>query len=217
VVAKKNKELSNRYELLVDLLATARKNLSQIASTIKILTEQVSKEHGEAVDDFFIEIMKEIERDLGTLKQWEDINRVQEKVNEVLLYLNSGPASNAYISASNCHHAKLESAGAVKIGGKGCYHTEILAGGNVSVMGYPGIFRGGQIVARGDVEIKELGCPAETITGVQVVPHKKISAEKVYPNSILRVGSQIMRIQKLTRFVDRERRGPGQVTTPYLI
>jgi hypothetical protein len=96
----------------------------------------------------------------------------------------------------------LESSGKVEITGKGCYHSEIWACGDVTVKGYPGVFRGGQITARGNVFIKELGCPAETKTVVRVSSGRSIRADKVYPNSFLQVGLRSKKIQKAMQFVD---------------
>ncbi|MBC7336837.1 MAG: hypothetical protein H5U01_11295, partial [Clostridia bacterium] len=82
----------------------------------------------------------------------------------------------------------------VVIGGKGCYNCAIYAGAGVVVDGSPGAFRGGQIISKGHVRVRQLGSEAEARTYVQVPRNFYIKAGEAFPGVLLKAGSKLEKV-----------------------
>jgi len=104
----------------------------------------------------------------------------------------------AKLTVGYIQNSIVESSGDVIITGKGCYNTNIYAGENVEIYGVPGVFRSGEIIARGNVKVRELGSEAETVTTVTVPKGKQVIADKVYPGVVIKAGARIEHISDLT-------------------
>lgn len=119
---------------------------------------------------------------------WE--KEAREVSSQLIVY--SGVASN--ITVLYAQNSTLQASGKVIISGKGAYNCNISAGGDVVVNGSPGVFRGGHIVARGNVLARELGSPAESTTTVEVPKGKYIKADRAYPGVLLKAGARVERV-----------------------
>lgn len=97
-------------------------------------------------------------------------------------------AHRSNVTAGYVQNCRIEASGDVKVAGKGCFNSSIFAGGRVNIEGSPGIFAGGEIVARGNVKIRQVGTPAETYASVQVPDGYRISAGIVFPGVYLKAG-----------------------------
>ncbi len=92
----------------------------------------------------------------------------------------AGQQGNILIGyVQNC---QLDASGDILIRGKGSYNSELTAGGSVRMVGQPGIFRGGQIRAGGNIEAGEIGSQAEIATHVSAGRGALIKARIIYPN-----------------------------------
>lgn len=100
----------------------------------------------------------------------------------------------AQITASYVQNSVLETTGQVVIGGKGCYNCAIYAGAGVVVDGSPGAFRGGQIISKGHVRVRQLGSEAEARTYVQVPRNFYIKAGEAFPGVLLKAGSKLEKV-----------------------
>lgn len=123
------------------------------------------------------------------------IKKFLEQARSFALVLKERSTDRAKLVVPYVQNSHLESSGDVIISGKGCYNSNIFAGQNVLVEGSPGVFRGGEIVAGGQVKVRELGCPAEVSTTVVISKGKTINAVRAYPGVTIKAGS---RIEKLT-------------------
>lgn len=103
-------------------------------------------------------------------------------------------AQRAQITASYVQNSVLETTGQVVISGKGCYNCSIYAGAGVVIDGSPGAFRGGQIISRGHVRVRQLGSEAEAKTYVQVPKNFYIKAGEAFPGVLLKAGSKVEKV-----------------------
>lgn len=128
----------------------------------------------------------------GTLNQY--LNNFLEQVKVLTILLQERSSEKARLVVPYVQNSHLESSGDVIITGKGCYNSNIYAGENVLVEGSPGVFRGGEIVAGGQVKVRELGCLAETLTKVEIPRGKILTAGRVFPGVTIKAGGRLEKI-----------------------
>lgn len=117
-----------------------------------------------------------------------EFNLLSTQVERLAPILTAIGAQRSNVTAGYVQNCRIEASGDVKVVGKGCFNSSIFAGGRVSIEGTPGIFAGGEIVARGNVKIRQIGTPAETYASVQVPDGCRISAGTVFPGVYLKAG-----------------------------
>ncbi|MDW7675984.1 MAG: FapA family protein, partial [Bacillota bacterium] len=130
-----------------------------------------------------------------TQLDFSQLGKIKQVIFQVIGKLQQLTEVKANIEVGYAQNARLEASGDVVITGKGCYNADIKAGGTVRATGKPGVFRGGTIIAGGNVEIGELGTPTGAATQVTVPKAAKITARMVYPNVIIKIGNFSERIQ----------------------
>jgi len=102
--------------------------------------------------------------------------------------------SKADIKVQYAQGSTLIASGNIELTGKGAMNTLCYAGEGVLVKGRPGVFRGGEIKARGLVEINVLGTAAETASRVEVSPAGAIKAKKAHPGVVLVAGARVKKL-----------------------
>ncbi len=107
-----------------------------------------------------------------------------------------------HLYASYVQNCTLEASGRIRIVGDGCYGSELRAGQDVRVEGRRGVFRGGSITSGGNVHVKSLGSPAGSPTKVSFLPGKRVTAEEVEPNVILKAGRQTATVESTGRLME---------------
>lgn len=132
------------------------------------------------------------------IKRLEDLQEMVEGWNQEAQGLSGQVAIHSETASSitvvYAQNSTLQASGKVTISGKGAYNCSIMAGGDVVIAGSPGVFRGGHIVAQGNVLARELGSPAESATTVQVPKGKYIRADRAYPGVLLKAGARLERV-----------------------
>ncbi|MGE5554418.1 MAG: DUF342 domain-containing protein [Betaproteobacteria bacterium] len=108
----------------------------------------------------------------------------------------------AHLYASYAQNCRLEASGQVWVIGDGCYNCELHAGQDVRIDGRRGIFRGGSITSGGHVNVRWLGSPAGSPTKIDFQPGKRVTAEQVEPNVILKAGRQAFTINDQARLME---------------
>lgn len=132
---------------------------------------------------------------LKTVGQAETIfNSYVKHVEQLLEYFQDKSANKANLVVSTVQNSHLECSGEIKILGQGAYNCNIYAGGDVNIQGSPGIFRGGEIVAGGNVTVRELGSPAEISSTVKINAGKSLKAQRIFPRVVVEAGSRVERI-----------------------
>lgn len=120
------------------------------------------------------------------------------EIKNVSQVLKERAREKAKLSVPYVQNSHLESSGDVYITGKGCYSSNIYAGGNVLIYGSPGVFRGGEIIAGGNIKVRELGSQAEAITLAQVGKDRTITVDRAYPGVTIKAGARVEKINSVT-------------------
>lgn len=117
--------------------------------------------------------------------------RLVNGVQEMAAYCREIPQDGGHITLSYALNSKLQASGQVKVTGRGCFNTEIIAGGKVEIHG---VFRGGSIYAGDEVYVQEMGSSGGARTLIRVAEGKVIKAGRIWPNSTLQVGKRVRQI-----------------------
>ncbi|MHB8157188.1 MAG: DUF342 domain-containing protein, partial [Desulfocucumaceae bacterium] len=127
----------------------------------------------------------------------EMFEEVLREVSDALDMLkDDGEPTGASIVARSALASVIQSSGSVIITGHGCVNTNITAGGNVTIRG---TFKGGEILADGNVEINELGSNLGAPPVVRVSAGSTIKIRRAFEGSVIQVGKRRI---TLTREMD---------------
>ncbi|MFZ5644293.1 MAG: DUF342 domain-containing protein [Bacillota bacterium] len=129
--------------------------------------------------------LKPLSRDMYT----NVVNMVAETLD--LVKDDDEQAGNIFIRSALS--SAIQSSGSVNVTGQGCVNTTITAGGNVLVRGS---FKGGEILADGNVDINELGSNLGAPPVVRVAPGGNIKVRKAYEGSVIQVGKRRVTITR---------------------
>ena len=113
-------------------------------------------------------------------------------VNELLVSL---PDRNNDIVCKYVQNSVLETTGSIQITDKGGFYSTLTAEGDISVHG---VFRGGEILAKGDVLVNEAGSPGPSSGDVKIKVSEgsTIKIRKGFPETILQVGNRFHILKK---------------------
>jgi uncharacterized protein len=170
--------------------------LGQIKEKLKLgiyffIKNQVNKDVMDLWNDS-IRIYKMIEdgsfSDINAL--YVQNKRLIEFVNKYDVYQTPADAiiqysQNSHIYASNN----------VEVRGKGCYNTNITAENKVTFTGSPGVFRGGQIFAKKEIHMKEVGSSAGVLTILKTTKEGIIEAKTAYQNTMIYFDEHIYKLE----------------------
>ncbi len=176
--------------LIAVLVENKFKKLPALTSRLGQLTRSVE---GGAEEHKLTQLGRELARAFQTPAAIQGLNEAKlaqmaAAVQEMLSYCREIPLDGGHITLSYALNSKLQASGEVKITGRGCFNTEIVAGGKVDIQG---VFRGGSIIAGSDVYAQEIGSSGGAKTLVRVAEGKLIKAGKIWPNSTLQIGKRI--------------------------
>lgn len=184
MLEKMHSQVQVEVKKLVNIVESTNHKLEEEIETLALMLKQRLLGAGPSSLDFATlgKISRIIERSINTINALID--------------------NTADIEAAYMQNAAIEASGNVTITGKGCYNSTIHAGGKVDFTGKPGVFRGGDIYASGDVTVGELGSPSGALTNITVPKAAKITANKVYSNVIVNVGSFSEKIQESATYFE---------------
>jgi len=121
------------------------------------------------------------------------------EVAAVASYLRSQEQKPTDVILKYAANSRIEATGKVLVTGQGCFNTNIYAGGSVEING---VFRGGEIVAGGRVNVREAGSELGVRTVIRVPENHAIKLGKAYENVLLRVGDQTALLAQLSLAVE---------------
>jgi len=132
-------------------------------------------------------------RGLNILKldSLENLHNLLLKMDESHKVMESMAQNKANVSFGYAVNSKIEASGDVKVNGRGCINTTIHAGGNVSIIG---VFRGGKIVAGGDIILNEAGSELGAKTYVKTDGKRKVFIRKAYEGVRIQIGDRLVNI-----------------------
>lgn len=107
----------------------------------------------------------------------------------------------ANLNITYAQNSVLQASGKILCIGRGCYDCEVYAGDDVKIIGQEGYFRGKRIIAGGNVDISDLGCPSGQETIVEFSQKAKLRADIVRINTVIKSGRQTMRIDEDQRLL----------------
>jgi hypothetical protein len=146
----------------------------------------------EAYNNFTDNILNRIPLDLKTIDAiTQYLQGFQEKMFVFLDFLRDKSTETSKVTVIYIQNSTIESSGDVIIKGRGSYSSNIYAGQHVNVQG---VFKGGEIVAAGNVKITELGSETEVPTAIKVNKGNFIYCNTIHPGVRLKAGSRIEKI-----------------------
>lgn len=184
--------LGKKFDYLPAKLEETRQDLNKL---VENLEHDEIKVFAEEYEELYHKLSGSGPLSIKKLQMAETIfSSFLEKAEQVLVLLQEIAAGKADLATGYIQNSHLECSGEVRITGKGSYSSNIFAGGDVIIQGSPGTFRGGQIVAGGNVLVRELGSPAEVLTEVRIKPGKSVKADRIHPGVVIYAGCKVERI-----------------------
>ncbi len=143
-----------------------------------------------------VELLEKVEKKLSGLnvlkiETSEEFLELLTEMKEVLILLNNMAGDKSNITFSYSVNSRIEASGDVKVEGLGCINTVIGAGGNVVIKG---VFRGGEIIAGGDIILNEAGSEMGARTQIRAGKNRKILIRKAYEGVRVQVGDRMANI-----------------------
>ena len=135
----------------------------------------------------------------------EDFQFTIDQIQTVYEYVESTNALQGTVKITCALNSLIRSAGPVYVHGPGCFNTQIISGGPVTVTG---VFRGGNVQAADYAHIYEAGSEMGTKTAIAVPQDKSIKLDRIYPGVCVQIGKRRKIIDyKMTRveyYLDEE-------------
>jgi len=115
------------------------------------------------------------------------LEAIIDEINVTHNIIESIAKNKASVSFPYAVNSKIESSGDVTVAGNGCINTSIHAAGNVNIQG---VFRGGEIFARGDVTINEAGSELGAKTLIRTGERRKVVINKANEGVRIQIGDR---------------------------
>ncbi len=114
----------------------------------------------------------------------EDIRRRTEEVDHLLDAMPDCPGD---VVCSYAQNSAIDAGGDIVVGRDGCFHSTLTSGRRVRVRG---VFRGGEIIASGDVYVAEAGSPGPSAgrVRIRVSPASTVTIGAAHPDTVVQVG-----------------------------
>lgn len=145
----------------------------------------------------FIQTIKELTDNAGNPDCYslEALGGILEKKQEVTYLLESLPDRPNDIVCNYVQNSNFEAAGDINVTDKGGFYSNLRAGRDVSVRG---VFRGGEILADGNVSVNEAGSPRVSSGDVKikVAGESTVKIHKAFPETIVQVGNRSHYVKK---------------------
>lgn len=174
--------IENKFKKLPDLIS----KLENLSKNIKDGPEE--EKLVQLIHDLFQAFRSPASRQ--NLAQSE-LRELLQAVEEMALYCREMRAEGGHVTANYALNSRIHAQGNVKIVGRGCFNTEIVAGGNIEING---VFRAGKLYAEGNVYIQEMGSSGGAKTLARVAEGRTIKVGKIWPNCALQIGKRIRQI-----------------------
>lgn len=130
-----------------------------------------------------------------SVKNMLDLDNLVNDVYKWHEYFDINLKKKSDIKIKYALNSNLMATGDIYVIDHGCYNTIINAGGNVNVFG---VFRGGEIYARGDIYIKELGSEVGVFTRVYTEMNSKVKIKKAYYNSVVQIDKYSFKFDEIS-------------------
>lgn len=163
-----------------------------IPNLLRDIKMMVNTTPEEFVPDDLFSLIKQAEK---TFFAFQDTN-LNEIINDtvnLLENLTAQAVSEENIEINYALNSDLKATGSVKVMGQGCFNTKITAGGAVEITR---VFRGGEILAKGNVRVGELGSASGVRAKILTEANSSVFIEKAWENTEVQLGHQLYRFLK---------------------
>lgn len=193
--AFKQDDLKGAIGPLVRLLLEAKfRHLPAAASAFKKQVEATPPGlAAEGLAEFAGELERVLVRSSLAVRDLAELEELARRAKEWEQAFASSPSQESDVVVSCVHNSTVIATGDVRVVGSGCYNSRIRAGKEVSV---PGVFRGGEIQAGGDVRVGELGSRGGASTRVVAGPAAVVSVGHAFENASVAVGGRVYRFTR---------------------
>ncbi|OPY58507.1 MAG: hypothetical protein A4E55_00856 [Pelotomaculum sp. PtaU1.Bin035] len=171
------------------------KKFPRIPNLMKELIKYADK-HSFILPREIAQLLEKVEKNLRglnllKLESLEDLHILLLEIKEAQKTMESMARNKADISFGYAVNSKIEATGNVKVDGRGCINTTIRAGGNVHIKG---VFRGGEVTARGDIILNEAGTELGAKTFIRTDEGRKVFITKAHEGVRIQVGDRQVNI-----------------------
>jgi len=182
------------------------KKYSRVPTLINELIK-FADDHSFSLPNEITELMVTIGKNLRGLNllkldSLDNFQNILLKMGEAHKVMERMTRNKANVSFAYAVNSKIEATGDVKVSGRGCINTIIHAGGNVNIVG---VFRGGEIIAGGDIILNEAGSELGAKTIIRTTGEKrKIYINKANEGVRIQIGGRQVNITSLQSNIKAE-------------
>jgi len=188
-IAQKAKEISDS-------------KLPNLNRQIKNLTTMLKSRKYEFLNekaDQMISALKIIQNNCKEIKSIDHLYELRAIIYGPIHIIEEKQQSSGEIGLQYTVNSTIFSAGKVVIGNKGCINCTIQAKGKIAVKG---IVRGGKIYSEDSVELTQVGSSTGTSTIISVPENGTIKADKIFSESIIKIGKYSYRFIENTENIN---------------
>ena len=132
-------------------------------------------------------------------------------IDEEIEYWNGGDVMPININLKYIQNSKVKATGNVIFNGAGEYNSRIHALGDVIFTSTMATARGGSIRAGNNIILGRVGSLGNVMTRLEVSEKGKITANVVFPNTIIKIGTKEKKIEELCRNFEAHLDEDGQI------
>ena len=163
-----------------------------IPNMLKEIKLMVNTSPEEFVPDGLFNLIKQAEKAFFAF-QGTNLNEILNDTVNLLDNLAAQAVSKENIEINYALHADLKATGSIKVIGQGCFNTKITAGGMVEITR---VFRGGEILAKGNVRVGELGSASGVRAKILTEANASVFIEKAWENTEVQLGHKLYHFLK---------------------
>jgi hypothetical protein len=196
------------YILLKKKGEAVKKTIQECTSTIQLMDLPFPTE----IHEFLQTILDLTSKDtdnmgLLSLEYLEELIERKQKVSDLLVSLLDRPEE---IICSYIQNSTLEAVGDITVIAKGGFYSTLNSGGDISVQG---VFRGGEILAEGDVFVNEAGSPGLSSGDVKIKVHDNstVKIRKAFPETAIQVGNRFHIVKTEQRVLKVQLNEEGEI------
>lgn len=203
---KSNKSFSEVIELIID---NRIKQLPKMA--LNLISFNITRE---IKVNPLIEFLRNkfLGINITNLKNTNDLRYLLSIIDDELEYWNGGDVMPININLKYIQNSKIKATGNVIFNGAGEYNSRIHALGDVIFTSTMSTARGGSIKAGNNMTLGRVGSLGNVITRLEVAEKGKITANVVFPNTIIKIGTKEKVIEELCRNFEAHLDEDGQIS-----
>ncbi|MFA9398287.1 MAG: DUF342 domain-containing protein [Clostridiaceae bacterium] len=122
------------------------------------------------------------------IKNYGELDEIKPIIKEKLIELESQISLPVDIRVSYIQDSTMLASGTIYITGSGSYISNIKSNGSIIALQNKSVIRGGELIAKDEINLKIVGSPAASRTSLIVSEKGTIRADIVYSNTKIKIG-----------------------------